>query len=145
MRSQKTPGTFSSFRPKKSFTCVLAIRMAMPLVNPITMGRGMYFTAAPMPVSPMTTRMRPAITVHMNRPSTPCEGDNAGDDDHECSGRAANLGRRSAEHGNQKTGDDGAVDSGLRREARSDRESHGQRQSDQAYGDAGDQIAQRTY
>ncbi len=44
----------------------------MPLVNPITIGRGMNFTAEPMPVRPMIIRMTPAITVHMNRPSTPC-------------------------------------------------------------------------
>ena len=72
MRSQNSPGTLSSFRPKKSLICVLAIRIAMPLVNPMTIGRGMNFTAEPMPVSPMMMSINPAITVHMNRPSTPC-------------------------------------------------------------------------
>ena len=72
MRRQNTPGTFSSCNPKKSLICVLAIRTAMPLVNPMTTGRGRNFTPVPMPVAPMTTSRIPAITVHMNRPSTPC-------------------------------------------------------------------------
>ena len=58
-------------RPKKSFTCVLAMRMAMPLVKPMTIGRGMNFTAEPIPVAPMISSRMPAITVHMNSPSTP--------------------------------------------------------------------------
>jgi hypothetical protein len=86
--------------------------------------------------------MMPAITVHMKRPSTPWSGDDAGDDDDEGAGGAADLGGRSAERGDQKAGDDGAVDSGLRREAGGDGKGHGQRKSDQAYGDSGDQIVQ---
>jgi hypothetical protein len=66
-------------------------------------------------------------------------GDDAGDDDHEGSGGAADLGGRSAERGDQKAGHYGAIDSGLRREAGGDGEGHGERQSDQAYGDSGDQ------
>ncbi len=72
MRSQKTLGILSICRPKKSFTCVLAMRIAMPLVKPMTMGRGINFTAEPMPVRPMITSSAPAITVHMKRPSMPC-------------------------------------------------------------------------
>lgn len=45
--------------------------MAIPLVNPITTGRGMNFTAVPSPVIPMTISSTPAITVHMYSPSTP--------------------------------------------------------------------------
>ena len=59
-------------RPKKSLICVLAMSTAMPFVKPMTTGRGMNFTAVPMPVAPRTTSMTPAIIVHMNRPSTPC-------------------------------------------------------------------------
>ena len=65
-----SPGTSIS-RPRKSRNCVLMITSAMPLVNPITTGRGMYFTAVPVPVSPMITRITPAISVHMNSPSMP--------------------------------------------------------------------------
>ncbi len=57
--------------PRKSRICVLAIRTAMPLVKPMTTGRGMNLTAAPMPVTPSMTSITPAIIVHMNRPSTP--------------------------------------------------------------------------
>ncbi len=70
------------------------------------------------------------------------ESDNAGDDDDEGSGGATDLGGRSAERGDEKAGDDRAVDSSLRREARSDGKGHGQRQGDQAYGDSGDQVAE---
>ena len=63
----------------------------------MTTGRGMNFTAAPRPVSAHDDENDPAITVHMNRPSTPCSGDDAGDDDDERAGGAADLGRRSAQ------------------------------------------------
>ena len=43
----------------------------MPLVNPTTTGRGMNLTVDPRPVSPMITSRRPAIMVHMKRPSMP--------------------------------------------------------------------------
>ena len=72
IRNQNTPGTLSRCSPKKSFTCVLAIKTAIPLVNPITTGRGINFTPVPIPVAPITTSRIPAITVHMNKPSTPC-------------------------------------------------------------------------
>ena len=57
--------------PKKSLSWVLAMTSAMPLVKPMTTGRGMNRTAVPVPVSPMMTSRTPAIMVHMNRPSTP--------------------------------------------------------------------------
>ena len=44
---------------------------AMPLVNPITTGRGMYFTAVPRPLNPRAASIIPDIIVHMNSPSTP--------------------------------------------------------------------------
>jgi hypothetical protein len=67
-----SPGTApSSVMPKKSLSCVLAMTSAMPLVKPMTTGRGMKRTAVPVPVSPMMTRITPAIIVHMNSPSTP--------------------------------------------------------------------------
>ena len=50
------------------------ITSAMPLVKPMITGRGMYFTALPVPVRPITTSITPAISVHMNSPSMPyCE------------------------------------------------------------------------
>ena len=58
--------------PSTSRSCVLAITSAMPLVNPMTTGRGMKRTAVPLPVRPITTSTTPAIIVHMKRPSRPC-------------------------------------------------------------------------
>ena len=56
-RTRTAPAATAS--PKKSRICVLAISTAIPFVNPITTGRGRYFTAVPMPVRPSTTRMTP--------------------------------------------------------------------------------------
>ena len=58
-------------KPKKSLICVEAISTAMPLVNPITTGRGIKRTAEPSPVRPITSRMTPAISVTMARPLIP--------------------------------------------------------------------------
>src|SRR6266404_973269 len=72
IRSQNSPGTLCKCNPKKSLICVLAINTAIPFVKPSTTGRGMNFTADPMPVTPSTTSSTPAIIVHMNSPSIPC-------------------------------------------------------------------------
>ena len=70
-------------------------------------------------------------------------GDNPGNHDHEGAGGSANLGFRSAERRDQKAGDYGAVDAGLRRESGSNRESHGQRQCDQTDRDSSDDVFQK--
>ena len=67
-------------------------------------------------------------------------GDDARDDHDERAGRSADLHVRAAERRDEEAGDDRAVDAGLRRHARGDRERHRQRQRDEADGDAGDQI-----
>ena len=43
----------------------------MPLVNPMTTGRGMNRTAVPSPVIPRKRRMTPAIIVTINKPDKP--------------------------------------------------------------------------
>src|SRR5258708_34207573 len=48
------------------------MRVGIPLVNPTITGRGKYFTAVPIPVTPSRTSKTPAIMVHTNRPSRPC-------------------------------------------------------------------------
>jgi len=48
-----------------------------------------------------------------------------------------------AECGDEKAGDDGAVNAGLGCESGGDGKGHGQRQSHQAHGDAGNQIAEK--
>ena len=116
--------------------------MAMPLVNPMTTGRGMKRTAEPRPVSPMASRMMPAMSVTMARPRHAEARDDAGDDDDECAGGSADLGARAAQGGDEKAGDDGGVKSGLRRDPGGDAEGHGKRQSDQPHGDPGEQVVQ---
>ena len=70
--AEKLAGHGRDVSPKKSLIWVLAISTAMPLVKPITTGRGMNLTAVPSPVTPSRIRTTPAISVHMNRPSRPC-------------------------------------------------------------------------
>jgi hypothetical protein len=71
MRGRNSLGTGPVLSPKKSLICVEAIRMAMPLVKPMTTMRGMKRTAAPNPVRPMITSRMPAITVTMAKPGIP--------------------------------------------------------------------------
>src|SRR5208282_839754 len=70
-------------------------------------------------------------------------GHNAGDYDYKGPGRTSNLRGRSAQRGDQETGDHGTIDSGLRRQSRSNGKGHGQRKSNQADGNSGNQIAQK--
>ena len=73
MRSTNSPGAAPSVeRPRKSLICVLAISTAMPLVKPITTGRGMKRTVEPRRAAPSAIRSTPAIIVHVNSPSMPC-------------------------------------------------------------------------
>ena len=65
---EKISGTLCIRNPKKSRICVLAIRMAMPLVKPMITGRGKHLTAVPMPVIPSSTRSTPAIIVQVKVP-----------------------------------------------------------------------------
>ncbi len=127
MRGMNSPVFSEIVRPRKSRICVLAMSTAMPFVNPTTTGRGMNFTAVPVPVSAATTSITPAIIVHMNRPDEAVGRDDARDHHDEGTGRAADLDVRAAKRGDQEAGDDRAVDAGLGREARGDRERHRQR------------------
>ena len=43
----------------------------MPLVNPTMIGRGMNFTALPIPVRPSMTSIRPAMIVQISSESKP--------------------------------------------------------------------------
>src|ERR1043166_2696310 len=70
-------------------------------------------------------------------------GDDARDNDHEGAGGTADLRLGAAERGDNEAGDDGAVEAGLRRNTGGDGESHGERQSNEADGDARGQIMQK--
>ena len=78
-----------------------------------------------------------------SRPLMPKRRDDAGDDDDERSGRPADLRSRAAQRGDEKTGDDGGVEAGLRSDSGGDAEGHGERQGHQADGDAGQKIVQK--
>src|SRR5262249_55901186 len=67
-------------------------------------------------------------------------GDDSSDDNDESTGWSANLCFGSAQSGDQESGHDGTVETCLRRKAGGDSECHGQRQSDKAHRDSGDQV-----
>ena len=139
MRPMKSPGTGAVRRPKKSLICVLAMRMAMPLVKPTMTGRGMNLTAVPRPVS----RGRQQNAGHEGADEQAVEavaGEDAEDDDDEGAGGATDLVARAAEGGDGEAGDDRGVETGLRRGSGGDGEGHGERQGDEADGDAGDEV-----
>ena len=69
--------------------------------------------------------------------------DDAGDDHDERAGGTADLNLRSAQERNQEAADDGGVDAGLRRDAGSDAEGHGQGQGDKPTVTSGDQVGEK--
>lgn len=69
--------------------------------------------------------------------------DDAGDYNDEGSGGPADLSLRSAEGRDEESGDDRAINAGLRREAGGNGEGHGQRQGYEADRDAGDYIEKK--
>ena len=77
------------------------------------------------------------------QPVHPVHRDDAGHHHHKRSGRPSDLRLRSAQQGNQKSGNHGAVDARLRRQAGSNGEGHGQRQRDQTDRDAGNDVMQK--
>src|SRR6267154_1168619 len=140
MRNQKTPGTFSSLRPKKSFTCVLAIRMAIPLVKPITIGIAILIASTQVkdfnqdgdtvgeadynrPRNIFHRRSHAGESHHDENQSghhgaheqaiDAMSRDDSSNDDDEGSGRTTDLSCRSSKRGDDKPGDDRAVDSRL--------------------------------
>ena len=116
--------------------------MAMPLVNPMTTMRGMKRTAAPRPVRPMSEQNDAGHERDHGQAAHAEAGDDAGDDDDEGAGGSADLGAGAAEGGDEESGDDGGVKAGLRRNAGGDAEGHGEGESDEADGDAGEQVVE---
>ena len=70
--AMNSPGTAVIVRPSASLICVEAMRMAMPLVKPIRIGRGMNLTAVPSPVTASPASSTPAIIVTIISPDMPC-------------------------------------------------------------------------
>ena len=94
----------------------------------------------PRPVRPMTSRMMPAMSVTMARPGNAKAGNDAGDDDDESAGGAADLGARAAEGRDEEAGYDGGIESGLGSNSGGDAEGHGERQSHESDSDAGEKV-----
>ena len=69
----------------------------MPLVNPMTIGRGMNLTAVPMPVRPRIDEQHARHHRAHEQAIDAVDGDDAGDHDDEGARRTADLGFRSAE------------------------------------------------
>ena len=63
----------------------------MPLVNPMTTGRGMYFTAVPEAGGAEQDQDHARHERAHEQPLDAVGGDDAGDHDHERAGRAADL------------------------------------------------------
>ena len=141
--SEKVAGDRRTGRPKKSRICVLAIRTPIPLVKPITTGRGMYFTAVPEAGQPQQNEHDAGHQRAHEQPVDAVGRDDAGDHDHERAGGAADLRSGAAQCRDDEAGDDGAIDAVLRREAGGNGEGHGQGQGDQADRDPGDEIVPR--
>ena len=72
IRAMNSPGSVPMASPSASLICVDAMRMAMPLVKPIRIGRGMNLTAVPRPVTARPTSSTPAIIVTISSPERPC-------------------------------------------------------------------------
>ena len=115
----------------------------MPLVKPMTTGRGMKRTALPSPVTPMNSSMTPAIMVTISRPDKPNLAMMPATITTKAPVGPPIWIRDPPKAEIEEAADDGGVDSGLRRDAGRDAERHRQRQRDQADGDAGDQVGEK--
>ena len=69
--SIKSLGTVSIVSPNRSLICVVKMVSAIPLVNPTTMGYGIYLIIVPKCSTPNIIRNTPAISVAIVSPSNP--------------------------------------------------------------------------
>ena len=58
-------------RPRKSFSCDSRMRIAIPLVKPITIDTGMKRMSPPRRVTPIASSRTPEATVQISRLATP--------------------------------------------------------------------------
>lgn len=66
-----SPEFFSSFKPRKSFTCVLKMTTAISAVKPAVTGNGMNLIIVPMRANPIAMSIAPAKSVQMARLANP--------------------------------------------------------------------------
>ena len=83
IRSQNSPGTLSRCSPKKSLIWVLAISTAIPLVKPITTGRGINFTADAHARRAQHDQQNPRHHRAHEQAVDPVHGNDSRDDHHE--------------------------------------------------------------
>ncbi len=143
MRWTNSLGTVGVVRPRKSLICVEAMSRAMPFVNPMVTGRGMYLTAAPRPVNPHNEQQNASHDPHQRETGGSEPGNDAGHDDDNSASGPADLGARTAQGRDEEAGDDGSVKPGLRRDAGSNGEGHGQRQRHQSHRETCDEIVRK--
>ena len=143
MRVKNSSGIVIS-RPRNSLTCESRIRMAMPLVNPMTIETGMKRMSPPILVRPMTSSSSPAPIVHTSEVGHAVLHDDAVDDDDVRARRPADLHPRAAEERDEEARDDRGEDAGLRRDAGGDRKRHRERQGDDADRQARDDVGRKS-
>ena len=97
MRSQNTLGTLSTCRPKKSLTWVLAMRMAIPLVKPMTIGPGNELHRRTHASRAHDHEQYSGHHRAHEQAVNAVNRDDPGDDNNECAGRSADLRLRAAE------------------------------------------------
>ena len=68
---KKLAGISAMSRPSRSFTWDIAITIAMPLVNPMTIGTGTNRTSWPRRNAPIAIRITPASIVAISRFAMP--------------------------------------------------------------------------
>lgn len=66
---RNSAGTFATSRPSASFSWLVTMITAMPLVKPVTSGCGMNRISVPVFNSPAAMSITPAISVASTRPS----------------------------------------------------------------------------
>ena len=67
----KSDGISPMLSPNRSLICVVKMVTAIPLVNPTTIGYGIYLMMVPRCRNPNSIRNTPAIMVAMVSPSSP--------------------------------------------------------------------------
>ena len=69
--SKNSAGTVPSCRPRKSFTCVSMIVIAMPQVKPVVTGCGMNLISVPSRAAPKANKNTPDMAVQIRRLGSP--------------------------------------------------------------------------
>ena len=69
--AKNSAGTVPICRPRKSFTCVMMIVIAMPQVKPVVTGCGINLISDPNRAAPRTNKKTPDMAVQTSRLGSP--------------------------------------------------------------------------